>query len=69
MSLPHIRQTKYLLAVLAFVVATVALFTARADFSAWSSFMLILFGLYGASDITNTHLQQSKAVPADQQTA
>lgn len=67
--MPQIRQTKYLLAILAFIVATVALFTARADFSAWSSFMLILFGLYGASDITNTHLQQKKQIAPSDQTA
>lgn len=69
MNLPEIRQTKYWLAVAAFIVASVALFTTRAVFTEWAVFMGVLFSLYGSADVVNTHLQQKKNIPTEQQTS
>lgn len=67
--MPRVNQTKYWLAVAAFIVASVALFIDTATFSEWASFMAVLFATYGVADITNTHLQQKKQIPTEQQTS
>lgn len=64
-----IRQTKFLLAVASWVVASIALFMGKATFGEWASFMGVLFTLYGVAHVTDTHMQQSKHVPAESQTA
>lgn len=64
-----IRQTKFFLAVGCFIVATVSLFTSKAAFGEWATFMGTLFTLYGASHITDTHMQQKKLIPAEKQTS
>ncbi len=68
-AIPRIVQTKYWLAVAAFLVASAALFVSRATFTEWATFMAVLFGLYGSADVVNTHLQQKKNIPTDQQTS
>jgi uncharacterized membrane protein YhaH (DUF805 family) len=66
---PRIMQTKYWLAVAAFAIASVALFLRIATFGEWASFMGVLFTLYSVADVTNTHLQQAKHIPPENQTA
>jgi hypothetical protein len=67
--MPRIQQTKYWLAIAAFLVASVALFVSKAAFAEWATFMVVLFGLYGTGDVVNTHLQQKKSIPPEQQTS
>lgn len=70
MTLPNITQTKYWLAVAAFLIASVALCALKlCTFTEWATFVLALFGLYGSADVVNTHLQQSKGIPAERQTS
>lgn len=68
-AIPRIVQTKYWLACAAFLVASTALFVSKATFTEWATFMGILFTLYGSADVVNTHLQQRKQIPPDQQTS
>lgn len=69
MQLPNITQTKYWLAVAAFIVASFALGFAKATFAEWGTFVAGLFALYGSADVVNTHLQQTKNIPQEQQTS
>lgn len=70
MTLPTITQTKYWMAVAAFLVATLCLCVLRlCTFTEWASFVGVLFTLYGVADVTNTHLQQSKGVAKESQTS
>lgn len=64
-----IRQTKFLLAVASWVVASVALFVGKATFGEWAAFMGTLFALYGVAHVTDTHMQQKKHIPSEEQTA
>jgi hypothetical protein len=66
---PNIRQTKLLQAVFCQLVATVALFVGKADFSAWAQFSAMLFTLYGVAHVVDTHLQQGKQVKPEDITA
>lgn len=68
-AIPRVMQTKYWLAIGCFVVASVALFVAKATFAEWATFMTVLFGLYGSADIYNTHLQQKKGITTENQTS
>jgi hypothetical protein len=68
-NVPRILQTKYWLAIGCFLVASIALFVAKATFAEWATFMAVLFGLYGSADIYNTHLQQKKNIPPESQTS
>lgn len=67
--MPRVQQTKYWLAVAAFIVASIALFIGTATFGEWAAFMGVLFASYGAADIVSTHMQQAKKIPAEEQTA
>lgn len=67
--IPQVRQTKFLLVVAVFIVAAVALFIGRCTFGEWATFMGTLFALYGVADVTNTHLQQTKNIRPEDQTA
>lgn len=64
-----IRQTKFSLAAACFVVAAIALFIGRCSFTEWATFMGTLFTLYGGAHVVDTHLQQKKSIPQEQQTA
>lgn len=67
--MPRVQQTKYWLAVAAFLVASVALFIGKATFGEWAAFMGVLFATYGTADIVSTHMQQAKRIPPEEQTA
>jgi hypothetical protein len=77
MQVPTIKQTKFLLAVFAFLVATVlvlgsfvALWLGKPvfmDATSWWAAVSSILALYGAGHVVDTHLQQKKAIPADEQ--
>jgi hypothetical protein len=78
-TIPNIRQTKFLLA--AFILTTATLMAGVSlvmvwvgkppfmDASMWWAIALSLFTAYSVSDVTSTHLQQSKGVAPAEQTA
>jgi len=64
-----IRQTKFFLAMGCWIVAAASLFMGKANFGEWATFMATLFSLYGVAHVTDTHMQQKKAIPQERQTA
>ncbi len=79
MIVPTVRQTKFLLAVFLLLAAT-GMATASLwlqavgkavfmDANMWWVVALSVFTAYGASDVVNTHLQQSKNVRPEDQTS
>lgn len=79
MTLPDVRQTKFILAAFLVLVATLLVMASFVQqvlghdpfvtFSAWWQVGLYILGTYAVADITSTHLQQSKAIPPQDQTA
>lgn len=69
MKAPHIQQTKLYHAAFCQAVATIGLCTGLATFGEWATFSATLFTLYGIAHVTDTHLQQQKKIPLEDQTA
>lgn len=79
MIIPDFRQTKFLLTAFIITVATLVALVSMvchiigrpvfATFSDWWQVCLFILGTYSVADITNTHLQQKKSVPMEQQTS
>lgn len=76
---PTFKQTKFLLAAFLLLVATamaglslVMVWRGKAPFmdaTLWWAIGLTIFSAYSASDVVSTHLQQSKNIPPQDQTA
>lgn len=64
-----IPQTKFWLASASFTVAMVALFIGRCTFQEWAAFIGTLFTLFTTAHVVDTHLQQKKMIPQEQQTS
>lgn len=81
MTIPNVRQTKFLLAVFILIIATLAMLASLVmyytggssspfvTFDSWWQVGLFLLGIYSTADIVSTHLQQGKQVPPENQTA
>jgi uncharacterized membrane protein (DUF4010 family) len=68
-NVPEIRQTKFLLTCAAFLSSCAFVAAGKATFSEWGVFVSSLFAIYGSADVVNTHLQQQKKIPLEDQTA
>lgn len=76
---PDFRQTKFLLTSFIITLATLMALVSMVchiikapvyvTFSDWWQVCLFILGTYSVADITNTHLQQKKAIPPENQTS
>ncbi len=79
MTIPNIRQTKFLLAAFIMTTATGMAVASQVmvwlgkpafmDANMWWVIALSVFTAYSAADVTSTHLQQTKQIPPEEQTS